>query len=186
MSAAPDASAAKPKSKKLLVIVLGVLVLALLGALAALLLLKQNTAQDEAGFEEEPAAQHSRADPGAPPIFLPLDNMVVNLADPGGTRFVQIGITLKLQDEQTAEDIKVFMPSIRSGVLLLISQRSADEVLSIAGKEKLANDIISEISSVMGYEFEAPTAAQSERSPRQRRAAPNPVHAVLFSSFIVQ
>ena len=32
------------------------------------------------------------------PTFLPMENMVVNLADPGGERFAQIGVTLELAD----------------------------------------------------------------------------------------
>ncbi len=55
------------------------------------------------------------------PTFLPLENMVVNLADPGGDRFAQVGITLELQDEATATTVKQYMPSIRNGILMLVS-----------------------------------------------------------------
>jgi len=181
---ATDASApAKPKSKKLLFIILGVVVLAVIGAAAALFVLQKNTAEGEEGEEEAPVAQQS-GKPKVPPTFLPLDNMVVNLADPGGNRFVQLGITLQLQDAATSDSVKAYMPSVRSGILMLISQRTAEEMLQVSGKEKLSNDIITEISLVMDYELDEaePAAGQKKR----RRAPPNPVQAVLFSSFIVQ
>ncbi|MBS3998575.1 MAG: flagellar basal body-associated FliL family protein [Hydrogenophaga sp.] len=188
MSAVPatDASApAKPKSKLLLIIV-GVVVLALIAAGAAFFVLKKNTAEDEDGDDAAaPVAQQS-SKPRTPPTFLPLDSMVVNLADPGGNRFVQVGITLQLQDAKTGEAITGYMPSIRNGVLLLISQRTADEVLQVKGKEQLSMDIIAEISDVMGYEIDEPEAPGAERRTKRRRAPPNPVQAVLFSSFIVQ
>ena len=34
--------------------------------------------------------------PKGPPTFLPLENMVVNLADPGGEKVAQVGVTLEL------------------------------------------------------------------------------------------
>lgn len=184
-AAAPEAP--KKKSKKLLFIVLGVVVLAIAGAAAALFILKKNTAED--GYEDDdhaPAVEHSK--PKAAPTFLPLENMVINLADAGGNRFVQVGLTLQLQDAATETAVKAFLPSIRSNILMLISQRTADEMLGIKGKEKLAADIIATISREMGYAVPEAADAEGHDAPRKKKskAAPNPVQAVLFSSFIVQ
>ncbi|MGE0098110.1 MAG: flagellar basal body-associated protein FliL [Hydrogenophaga sp.] len=169
-AAAPEAP--KKKSKKLLFIVAGVLVLALAGAGGALFILKKNTA-DEHGDEEAVAEENHKR---TPPTFLPLENMVVNLADAGGNRFVQLGLTLQLQDAATETAVKTYLPSIRSQILVLISQRTAEEMLQVQGKEKLSADIIAAVSREMGY-------ADNKKSSK---AAPNPVQAVLFSSFIVQ
>lgn len=187
MSAAATAdnvAAVKPKSKKLLFIILGVVLVAVIGAGAALFILLKNTAEDDEEYDDEPVATQTQARPKTPPVFLPLENMVVNLADAGGNRFVQLGITLQLQDAKTGDDMKVYMPSIRSAILMLISQRTSDEVLQVEGKTRLSKDIIREISDIMGYEVEE--ADGGEKSQRRRRAPPNPVQAVLFSSFIVQ
>ena len=84
-----DAPVKKPvKSKKLLLIV-GILflVIALAGGGAWFFIAKKNAAEN--GGEET-----VRVAPKGPPTFLPLDNMVVNLADPGGEKVAQIGITL--------------------------------------------------------------------------------------------
>ena len=183
-AAAPEAP--KKKSKKLLFILLGVVVLAIAGAGAALFILKKNTAEDEYGDDDHaPAVEHSK--PKTPPTFLPLENMVINLADAGGNRFVQVGLTLQLQDAATETAVKAFLPSIRSNILMLISQRTADEMLGIKGKEKLAADIIATISREMGYAVPE-SDADGQDAPRKKKSkgAPNPVQAVLFSSFIVQ
>jgi flagellar FliL protein len=197
MSAAATADAeapAKPKSKKLLFIIIGVVVLALLGAGAALFLLKKNTSDEEGdgtqAEEEAQAPAPPKIDPKAPPTFLPLDSMVVNLADPGGNRFAQLSITLQVADPKTADDLKIYMPSIRNGILILVSQRTAEEMLRIEGKESLAQDIIGEISAVMGYDYEDPSAEPATdakgKKPKRKRAVYNPITGVLFSSFIVQ
>jgi flagellar protein FliL len=181
-AAAPEAP--KKKSKKLLFIVLGVVVLALIGAAAALFILKKNTAEDDYEDDGHAPVEQAAKNPKTAPVFLPLENMVINLADPGGNRFIQLGLTLQLQDAATETAVKAYLPSIRSQVLVLISQRTADEMLALKGKEKLASDIIATISKEMGYTV----ASEDEDAPRKKKAkaAPNPVQAVLFSSFIVQ
>jgi len=181
---ADQAVAEKPKSKKLLFIILGVVLVALIGAGAALFILMKNTAENDDDYDDDgPVAQQTQARSKTPPVFLPLENMVVNLADAGGNRFVQVGITLQLQDSKTGDEMKVYMPSIRSAVLMLISERTSDEVLQLEGKTRLSRDIIRAISGIMGYDMEEEV---DERSSRRRQATTNPVQAVLFSSFIVQ
>lgn len=185
-AAAPAASAeaAPKKSKKMLFIIIGVVVLALVGGGAAFFLMKKKPAAEGDAHEEEPVVEYHAPEPGTPPTFLPLDSMVANLADPGGNRVVQLGITLQIQDAKTSDAIKVYMPSIRNGILLLVSQHTADEILSPEGKEKLAQEIIEEVSGVMGYEIE--DHADTGTKKKRRRAPPSPLQGVLFSSFIVQ
>ncbi len=191
-AAKPDTAgeSAPKKSKKMLFIIIGVVVLALIGAGAAFFVLKKNTAEAGDEHEDAPAVEQHAAKPGTPPTFLPLDSMVVNLADPGGNRFVQLAITLQVADVHTGDAIKTYMPSIRNGILMLVSQRTADDILSPAGKEQLAQAIVEEISGVMGYEIEEAAGAEAATAAapkkKRRRAPPNPLQGVLFSSFIVQ
>ena len=190
----------KGLTKKLLIIgAVVLLLLALVGAGVGYVV-SQRHALDENGDEVEAVAQTK--EPAAIPTFLPVDTMVVNLADPGGERFAQVGITLELADAKTAERVKQFMPSIRSSVLLLISQRTSDELLSRDGKEKLAHDILREVSRPLGFSVpngpadEASEASHAVRDTKHKNKgkgkgkkaaeAENPVYQVLFSGFIVQ
>lgn len=185
-----DTQAQKPsKSKKLLLIggVL-VLVLALAGGGGWFLLSKKAAAAD--GEVEEVA----HVAPKGPPTFLPLDNMVVNLADVGGEKVAQIGITLELVDSKAVDKVKVYLPSIRSGILLLISQRTAEELLSIEGKEKLAADVLSAASrpfnpvetGTAAVKVRKAAATKAKKSGDKDAADESPIRAVHFSSFIVQ
>lgn len=179
-----EAAKGKPKSKKMLLIGgVAFLVLALVGGGAFFLLSKKNAASED-GEEVAHVA------PKGPPTYLTLDNMVVNLADPGGEKVAQIGITLELADAKSPEKVKQFLPSIRSGVLLLISQRTAAELLVIEGKEKLAEDILREASKPFAPVETAKQkkeGAKAKKKPGDKPAVDdNPVRGVLFSSFIVQ
>lgn len=195
MSNPPADAAAKPKSKKLVLIIAIVLVLVLAGGGAAWFMLSKRSHGDEdeeGGGGGHQAKAAAPATPKVAPTFLPIENMVVNLADPGGERFAQIGITLELADAKTSDLVKQYLPSIRSAVLMLVSQRTSQELLGREGKEKLALDIRREVSRPLGYTVPKPRKrrASDEEDDDEEAPAPkadnNPVRQVLFSSFIIQ
>ena len=203
MAAKPDAGdagesgKAPAKSKKLLIIIVAaVLVLVLGGGGAFFYISKQRAEAAAAEDGEETSAPKSaaQAGPKAPPAYLPLDSMVVNLADPGGERVAQVGITLEVMDVPSVDKVKAFLPTIRSGVLMLISQRTAEELLTQDGKQKLAKDILRETSRPFGGgEASDGEAEQADASKSKKKNAkvktkqPDyPVVGVLFSSFIIQ
>ena len=182
----------------MLIIIIGVVVAVLVigGGAAAWFISSRSHGDGEEGGEK--VAHKEKDTPKVAPTFLPMENMVVNLADPGGDRFAQIGITLEVDDAKTAELVKQYLPTIRSGILMLVSQRTSSELLQREGKEKLANDVLREVSRPLGYS--GPTERERERErardreaddeddrPARRRAEPrNPVRRVLFSNFIIQ
>jgi flagellar FliL protein len=171
---------AAPKSKKMLVIVGGlVVVLALAGGGAWFVMSKKAAAAED-------VEEVSQAAPKGPPTFLPLDNMVVNLADPGGEKVAQVGITLEVVDLKAVDKVKVYLPAIRSGILLLISQRTAEELLQIEGKEKLAKDVLAEALRPFGGGEEVDPKDKKAVAQAKKQAEVGPVRGVYFSSFIVQ
>ena len=191
MSAKPEAAdAAKPpaKSKKMLIIIIvAVLVLVLGGGGAFFFISKQRAAAAEDGGEEAaaPAKAAAHAAPKTPPVYLPLDPMVVNLSDAGGERVAQVGITLEVTDAHASDTVKAYLPTIRSSVLMLISQRTAEELLKSEGKEKLAEDILRAASIPFGGGEEEDESA-SKKKKKKAVHVEYPVTNVLFSSFIVQ
>lgn len=200
-AAAATADAATPpakKGKKKLFLILGlVLVLLLGGGAAAFFLLKPQAEPelDEYGEpieQAEPAHPAKKAEAGVPPAFLPLDPFVVNLADRESERYAQIGITLQVDDAKVAEQLKTYMPAIRNGVIMILAHKTADELLSREGKEKLAAEIRRESVRPLGIEIEdeEDEAAESDPPPKKRKkrkpAVHVPVEQVHFSSFIIQ
>lgn len=189
MSDAPAAEAKPPKSKKMLIIIIAAVVLLGGGGAGAFFFMKK---AKPAGEEEPAAAAHAK--PAAPPTFLPLETLVVNLADPGGERFAQLGITLEITDPKVADSVKAFMPSIRNAVLLAVSQRTTQELLTVEGKAKLAKDIRREVSTPLGFAVEDDEVEEEDPAPKKgakpkkpkKTPTPNPIKNVLFSSFIVQ
>jgi flagellar FliL protein len=214
MSAAPAAVAdaappAKGSKKKLIIIMAAALLVVLIGGGAAFFLLKKKPAEvEEDGSDghaqteaQEPGAKpKSKHDPKHPPVFVALDPFTVNLADRDSERYAQIGVTLEIDDAKTGEDLKLYMPAIRNNILMVLSHKTSAQLLTRAGKEKLARSILYASVRPLGYEVEeeddeeaAAAAAATDGTPppkkkkkKKKAQAPLPVSAVHFSNFIVQ
>ena len=189
---AAEGAKAPAKSKKLMIVIGAVVLVLVLGGAGAFFYISKQRAAAEAADDggDAPAKAVVKDEHATPPAYLPMDNMVVNLADPGGERVAQVGITLVVADAHVAETVKAFLPTIRSGVLMLISQRSSDELLKTEGKQQLKKDILREASLPFGGGDDDPDEATNDsgtKKKKKKKAAPEyPVTDVLFSSFIVQ
>jgi flagellar FliL protein len=158
--AADEAEAPPVKSKKMLFIIIGaVLILAIGGGVAAYFL------------TQKPADPHAekKHEPAKPPVFVPMDNFTVNLSAEDGEKYLQVAMTMQVEDEHEGEEIKLHMPQIRSRILLLLATQKASELLTEAGKNKLISNILTEINK-----------------PFDPHGEPNKVSGVFFTSFIIQ
>jgi len=202
--AAPPAKGGK---KKLIIIIAAVLALVLGGGGAAFVLLKKKPADTEEDAGEEgghakpkaeehaPAAPAHAHDPKHPPAFVPLDPFTVNLADKESERYAQVGITLELVDAKTGDEIKNYMPAIRNNILMVLSHKTAAQLLTREGKEKLAKSILYASVRPLGYDIddeedeeEEAVADTPKKKKKKKKKAPTnlPVAAVHFSNFIIQ
>lgn len=204
-AAAVDATPVTPartgKKKLILIGLVVLLVLALAGAgVGWWLWQRQQAAQAAEGAEGEDAAQIEeeqapQRDPKAVPTFVALDTFTVNLADRNAERYAQIGITLELEDGKQVERIKAFMPAIRNNILLVLSEKTAAQMMDRDGKSLLAAEIRRAAVKPLGIDLPAPVAdaaSGAASQPAKRRPAtsegdePVPVTAVHFSNFIIQ
>ena len=214
MSAAPAApaegDAPKKGSKKLIIIGAAVAVLLAGGGGAFFMMKKKADAEAAAAAEGEdgeaehaaPGKQakkpeHGKDEHKGPPTFVPLDPFIVNLADKEGERFAQIGVSLQVDDAKIGEEMKGYMPAIRNSVLLILSHKTSAELLSIEGKQKLAEEIRRDAARAMGYEIEDPeveeaAAKAEEDAPKKKKKKKkkvesyNPITQVHYSNFIIQ
>lgn len=121
------------RSPKLLIgLVLAVGVLAAAGA-AAYVFLPRLTG----------AASTAAAKPPVPekPIFVMLDPLTVNLQSEGRSRFLQIGMALRVRDEHAKAQIVEFMPELRSRLLVQLSNRAPESLVTPEDKARLAGEI---------------------------------------------
>lgn len=170
---------APKKSKKLLIIILALLVVVLGGGVGALLLLKKSEPVDEEEVvvEKEKPKKKKKGEKEPPPVFVAMDPpFTVNLApgpQGGGDQYLQVALSLQVEDAAAGESMKAYTPKLRNKIMLLLSSKTAAELLTTEGKAKLAGEIREEINMVLD-------------PPPKGKKAEFPVIDVLFTSFIIQ
>jgi len=142
----------KPKSKKLLLIIIGsVLMLGIAGSAGWYF----SKGDNHNGKNSTKYAKSTEK-----PIFIPLEPFTVNLQRERTDQFLQIGISLKIFQEDLQEQIKQNLPEIRSRLLVLLSGKRPSELTTSKGKKELVNEIIAETEFVLGLR-NTPTLSKS-------------------------
>src|SRR6202012_1369599 len=86
-------------------------------------------------------AQAAPPQPGAP-LFFPLESMTVNLQSDGGQQhFLRIGLTLKLNDPRTQQELTEHLPEVRSRILLALWNKHPEELAPLEGKRALSAEL---------------------------------------------
>jgi flagellar FliL protein len=135
------------KKKAIIFIVLGLLLVGLGGGAGWFFMHKKG----EHGAVSKPRAVTN-------PVFVTLEPFVVNLSG-DVQRYLQVGIDLRVSDSKVGDAIKVHLPEIRNGILLLLSNKTADELGSAEGKNRLRHEIRAAVNKPLG--FETPPAGQA-------------------------
>ena len=139
-----EAVAGAPKNNKKMVIIIAAVVLAIGGGAGWYFVKSKNSDHQEVKVEQPKE-----------PKFIALDTFTVNLQREEADQFLQINISLKFFEPELEEKIKAVMPEIKSKLNLLLSSKRASELVTVAGKRKLATDIATEANNVLGVHVEA-------------------------------
>jgi flagellar protein FliL len=106
---------------------------------------------------------------GAAAVYFPIDPpLVVNFEEGSAVRFLQITMEVMAHDQKAIETVQKNIPLIRNNLLLLMSNRNYQSLMSREGKEKLREEALAEIRAV------------------QKKQGGTDVDDLLFTSFVVQ
>lgn len=131
-----DTQDVSKKSSKIPLIIVGLLVTAV-AAGAAWYFVTSNSANTT-------AHNTAKVVPHKQPVFLQLDPFTVNLKPDG--QFLQTTFTLQLASDADATKIKMYLPHVRSRILLLLSNKTVEELSTVDGKQMLGEQIIETIA----------------------------------------
>jgi flagellar FliL protein len=106
---------------------------------------------------------------GKPSLYYAIDPpLVVNFEDGSAVRFLQITMQIVAHDEKTIESVQKNIPLIRNNLLMLMSNRNYQTMMSREGKDKFRAEALAEV-----------------RAAQKKEGSPD-VDDVLFTSFVVQ
>ena len=171
-----DAAAGPSKKKKLLLIIgLAVVLIAIsIGGTVFALQMMSPSSSDEPPTEEKAAP--------APAIYFDMaPNFTINFNVNGRQRYLQAAITLLHRDPALDSLLKLHMPAIRNGLVMLFSGKSFEELQTNEGKEKLKTEALEIINNQLVKEQEALAAANEDETKPVAK-----VEQVLFTNFVMQ
>jgi flagellar FliL protein len=79
------------------------------------------------------------------PMF-PLEPFIVNLAEPGGKRFIKITMEMELGGKELEEEFKNKLPQFKDHIITVLSSKTMDEVITAEGKFKLKEEIMARVN----------------------------------------
>ncbi|MBI3584848.1 MAG: flagellar basal body-associated FliL family protein [Nitrospinae bacterium] len=78
--------------------------------------------------------------------MLPLEPFIVNLAEPGGKRFIKVTMEIELGSKELDVEFKNKLPQFKDHIITVLSSKTMDEVITAEGKFKLKEDIMARIN----------------------------------------
>jgi flagellar FliL protein len=171
---AQDAPKPKKSKKKLFVFLILLILIGGIGGGAAWFLMGSDdtAAPAEGGEAGQKPKTAEKGKEMKPPVFMVIEPFTVNLqpeTQGAPDQFLQIAFSLQVEDEKGVDAIKLYMPQVRSRLLLLLSGKKASQISTPEGKKKLAEEIIEQI-----------------KQPFAPGMPPQPVTNVFFTSFVIQ
>lgn len=127
------------------------------------------TVPQPSGISNTPMLGYMQADQPGPGIMYSLDTMVVNLAEPGGLRYLQTTMVLEFwplienyygltpEERALAEDgfkgkVDTLRPMIDDAIMTILSSKKYNDISSIDGKQVLKQEIINAMNGILGYQ----------------------------------
>lgn len=153
-------------NKKKLIIIIAAVVLVLLigGGVAGFFMMKNKKQEEEPDpAQEVPVPEISQETEIGP--MVEISEFIANIISEDNNHYVKAAMSLELSSEAAKEEATLRMPQIRDSILLLIGNKTYDELHDLQGKKQLKAEILSKIN---GY-------LQSGK-----------VRAIYFTDFVVQ
>ena len=138
--------------KKLIIIVAAVLLIVFAGAGAAYFFyFKKNTVQEkptDPGMQVPVPQLNNKTEIGP---MVDIDEFIVNIISAENNHYVKAAITLELTNEAVKEEVGKRMPQVRDSILLLVGNKTYDELQDLQGKKQLKAELASKLNSILQY-----------------------------------
>jgi flagellar FliL protein len=144
-----EESGGKKKSKLKLIIIILILLLILGGGGAAgyfFFIKGSDDAVAEGGKADKTKKVAKTSEIG--PLYS-FDAFIVNLADPGGNRYLKVSMQVELSDEKLAEELEKRKPQVRDIILTVLSSKTYAEISTAQGKLALKQEIIRRVNLIL-------------------------------------
>ncbi len=136
------------KKKKLIIIIIAVVILlAAAGGAAVFFLTGDDTSKDDKKANADKVPVPSVEDSATIGPIINIDEFVVNIISADTPHYVKASLSLELDNALTQPEAEQRMAQIRDAVLLLIGNKTFEELQDLQGKKQLKAELKSRINS---------------------------------------
>jgi flagellar protein FliL len=163
LNLAAAADAEKPKGgglKRIIIIALAVLVAGAAGAGVLVFMMDEDTS----------VSDQAAGEPVAPLMYRAFEpELLGNIEGPGRIRFVQVGVVLAIRDPKVIEAVDRHSPVIRNDLIMLLSDKTYEQLNTAEGKETTRLEMLETIRNVL-----------------ERNTGDPGIESIYFTSFVMQ
>ena len=138
-------------SNKILVLLISVLMVLMLG-LGGGLFMMWNKLSDLNAQTVAIASERAGVQGGAGnlvgPIFS-LETFIVNLADPGGNRYLRVTMDLELANPEMEAEITQRLPQVRDSILMILPTKRFEDISTVEGKTTLRDEVVATLNDFL-------------------------------------
>jgi flagellar protein FliL len=156
-----EEAAAGGGKKKLIIIIVAVVLVLVIGGVVAMMMMSKGGAEEEnatagdahagkegkAGKKEEKKKHGEEAKAG--PMFS-VENLVVNLVTETGSRYAKISVALEGNAPEALPELTERKAIIQDIIISVLSQKTAEELISFKGKENAKGEILDKVNAKIG------------------------------------
>jgi flagellar protein FliL len=102
--------------------------------------------------QRAPAGEQAEVKPAAEPGVVSFEPFVANLADEGGERFLRASLKLVVEGVERAKEVEenaVERAQLQAAILEVLTQQTAEELVTPAGKAALKKSILARTAEVL-------------------------------------
>ncbi len=155
MAKKDDEQIEQPKAKKgtlalILAVVLGVILLAGVGA-GAYFLGSRNQPAPEAAADGKDAKSGDKAAEVENKVgpMVDISSFIINILDRDEVRYLKASLSLEADNEETAKELDERRAQVRDAILLLIGNKTFDELRDLQGKMQLRAELMAQVNTLL-------------------------------------
>jgi len=99
-------------------------------------------------LKDDQAEQSKKQSAEVGEIF-PLEVIVVNIANTGGTRYLRAGISFEVVDTNVINELTQRIPQIKDLIIMILSVKELEDLIDFSGKNQIRKEIFEKINAVL-------------------------------------
>lgn len=78
-----------------------------------------------------------------------INSMIVNLADPGGRRYLRVTLKMEMSQPKLQEELTERDHEIKDALIVILSSKEYDDISSLPGKTRLKQEILARLNKIL-------------------------------------